>query len=170
MLLAQVFALRYIKDLKEFPHDFKVRALPNPVPVKGKEFWNDGAIGDHISISAKSKQQDAAWTFLRFWMLNSELLIKGGRLPSILDPAKQSAAVADLLGPDRDKLYDVASFEKAFFGTPYKFPIDTITTASAEVDTIYKKLHEQVMLGHLTIDEFLAQSTRQADDAIKAAG
>lgn len=98
MLPAQVFVLRYVSDLKEFPHDFKVRAFPNPVPVKGEEFW----------------------------MLNSTMMTKGGRLPSILDPAKQSQAVADLLGPDRDKLYDVASFEKAIFGTPYKFPIDTV--------------------------------------------
>lgn len=169
MLPAQVFVLRYISDLKEFPHDFKVRALPNPSPVNGQDFWNDGAIGDHISISVKSKQQDAAWTFVRFWMLNSEIMIKGGRLPSILDPAKQSQAIADLLGPDRDTLYDVPSFEKAIFGTPYKYPIDTVTTAAAEVDAIYKKLHDQVMLGQMTVDEFVAQATREADDAIKAA-
>lgn len=170
MLPAQVFVLRYVSDLKEFPHDFKVRAFPNPVPVKGQEAWNDGAIGDHISINAKSQQQDAAWTFTKFWMLNSTMMIKGGRLPSILDPAKQSQAVADLLGPDRDTLYDVASFEKAIFGTPYKFPIDTITTANAEVDATYKKLHDEVMLGQLTVDEFVTQATQQADAAIKAAG
>lgn len=169
MLPAQVFVLRYVSDLKEFPHDFKVRAFPNPSPVEGQDFWNDGAIGDHISISSKSEQQDAAWTFVKFWMLNSKIMIKGGRLPSILDPADQSQAVADLLGPDRDTLYDVASFEKTIFGTPYRYPIDTVTTAVAEVDAIYKKLYDEVMLGQLTVDEFVAQATQQADDAIKAA-
>lgn len=170
LLPGQVFILRYVSDLKEFPHDFKVRALPNPAPVKGQEFWNDGVIGDHISISAKSKQQDAAWTFAKFWMQNSNLMTKGGRLPSILDPSKRPQAIADLLGPDRDKLYDVASFEKVIFGSEYKQPIDTITTASTQVDTIYKKLHDQVLLGQLTVDQFVAQATKEADDAIKAAG
>ncbi|TMR24914.1 extracellular solute-binding protein [Nonomuraea turkmeniaca] len=170
MLPGQVFVLRYISDLEEFPHDFKVRALPNPAPVKGQEFWNDGPIGDHISISAKSKQQDAAWSFVSFWMNNSHLMTKGGRLPSILDPSKQSQTIADLLGPERDKLYDVASFEKVIFGTEYKFPVDTITTASNQVDTIYKKLHDQVLLGQITVDQMLAQATKEADEAIKAAG
>ncbi|MGN9787778.1 ABC transporter substrate-binding protein [Nonomuraea sp. ZG12] len=170
MLPSQVFALRYISDLKEFPHDFKVRALPNPAPVKGQEFWNDGPIGDHISISAKSKQQDAAWSFVQFWMLNSNLMTRGGRLPSILDPSKRSQAIADLLGPERDKLYDVASFEKVLFGTEYKYPIDTITTASNQVDTIYKKLYDQVLLGQITVDQMVAQATKEADAAIKAAG
>ncbi|MGI5149615.1 ABC transporter substrate-binding protein [Plantactinospora sp. CA-294935] len=170
LLPGQVFVLRYISDLKEFPHDFKVRALPNPAPVKGQEFWNDGLIGDHISISAKSKQQDAAWTFVKFWMQNSILMAKGGRLPSILDPSKRSQAIADLLGPDRAKLYDVASFEKVLFGTEYKHPIDTITTASNQVDTIYKKLHDQLMLGQITVDQMVTQATKEADEAIKAAG
>ncbi|MCG5221119.1 ABC transporter substrate-binding protein [Streptosporangium sp. KLBMP 9127] len=170
LLPAQVFVLRYISDLEEFPHGFKVRALPNPVPVKGQEFWNDGPIGDHISISAKSKQQDTAWTFVKFWMNNSNLMTKGGRLPSILDPSKRSQTIADLLGPERDKLYDVASFEKVIFGTEYKFPIDTITTASNQVDTIYKKLYDQVLLGQITVDQMVTQATKEADDAIKAAG
>lgn len=170
LLPSQVFAVRYINDLKEFPHDFKVRALPNPAPAKGQEYWNDGAVGDHISISAKSKQQDAAWIFAKFWMLNSNLLSKGGRLPSILDPGKRSQAIADLLGPDRDKLYDVASFEKVIFGTEYQIPVDTFTTAYSQVDTIFKKYQDQVLLGQITIDQFAAKATKEADDAIKAQG
>ena len=170
MLPGQLFVLRYVSDLTEFPHDFKIRAVPNPAPVKGEEAWNDGAIGDHISISTKSENQDAAWTFVKYCLLNGSPMIKGGRLPSLLDPSKQAQAVADLLGPDRETLYDVASFEKAIFGTPYKIPIDTITTAAVEVDTIYKKLHNEVLLGQLSVDDFVTQAAQQADDAIRAAG
>ncbi|MEU8226210.1 ABC transporter substrate-binding protein [Kribbella sp. NPDC048915] len=170
MLPAQLFVLRYASDLKEFPHDFKIRAVPNPVPVKGKEAWNDGAIGDHISISAKSENQEAAWTFVKYCMMNGNYMIKGGRLPSLLDPAKQSQAVADLLGPDRDKLYDVASFEKALFQSAPKIPIDTVTTGAVEIDTMYTKLHDEVLLGQRSVDDFVTQATREADKAIKAAG
>lgn len=170
MLPAQLFVLRYVSDLAEFPHDFKIRAVPNPAPVKGKEFWNDGAIGDHLSISAKSENQEAAWMFVKYCMLNGNFMIKGGRLPSVLDASKRSQAIADLLGPDRDKLYDVASFEKAIFETPYKIPIDTITTAAVEVDTMYKRLHGEVLLGQRSVDDFVTQAAQQADKAIKAAG
>ena len=144
--------------------------MPNPVPVKGKEAWNDGAIGDHLSISTKSENQDAAWTFVKYCLLNGDHMIKGGRLPSLLDPGKRSQAVADLLGPDRDKLYDVASFEKALFQTSTKIPIDTITTGAVEIDTMYKRLHDEVLLGQRSVDDFVTQATREANEAIKAAG
>lgn len=168
MLVTQAYMLRYVSDTKEYPHDFKVRCLKTPAPVKGRPSWNAGAYGDLLSISKKSQQQDAAWTFFLFWLAEAgTYMVKGGRLPSIIDESKADAMIDDLLGPDKDKLYDVDSFKPVLFDTSMKIPVDTIYTAATEIDQIVEKQTDQVLLGDLTVDQWVTTVKQQADAAIK---
>lgn len=168
MMITQAYMLRYVSDTKEYPHDFKVRCLPAPVPVKGQEAWNQGAYGDLLSISQKSEQQDAAWEFFKFWVNEAgSYLVKGGRLPSLLDSADPDKMVSALLGADKEKLFDVDSFSPVLFDKKMKIPVDTIYTAADEIDTITEKLDDQVYLGDITVQEWVSSATKQADAAIK---
>ncbi|MFX4271215.1 extracellular solute-binding protein [Propionibacteriaceae bacterium Y1685] len=168
MMLTQAYMLRYVADTKEYPHDFKVRALKLPAPVKGQEFWNAGAVGDLLSISQKSKQQEAAWTFLTFWLANAgTYMVKGGRLPSLVDPAEADDMIDKLLGEEKDKLYDVESFKPVLFDESIKVPVDTIYTGATEIETIVKKATDQVLLGDMTVDQWVTDVKSQADSAIK---
>lgn len=168
MMITQAYMLRYVSDTKEYPHDFKVRCLPVPAPVKGQEYWNEGAYGDLLSISQKSEQQDAAWEFLKFWVNEAgTYMVKGGRLPSLLDNSQADKMLDALLGSDKQKLYDVDSFKPVLFDEKMKIPVDTIYTAADEIDTIVEKLDDQVLLGDITVDQWVSQATSQANSAIK---
>lgn len=171
MLSTQVFVLRYISDLQNYPHDFKVRCLTSPVPSGTGDHWNPGAYGDLMSISKKSKNQDAAWTFLKFWVMNAgKYMTPGGRLPSLLDKSKSSEILAGLLGPDREKLYDVKSFETVLFhDQTLKIPVDTIFTGASQIAQIQDKLTDQVLLGDISVDEWVSEMNKQSNAAIKAA-
>lgn len=168
MMNTQAYMLRYVADTKEYPHDFKVRAHKLPAPVKGQEYWNDGAYGDLLSISAKSKQQDAAWKFFTFWLANAgTYMVKGGRLPSVFDKSKADDMLTNLLGPQKDTLYDVDSFKPVLFDEAIKVPVDTIYTGATELEQIFTKTTDQVLLGDMTVDQWVTDAKKQADAAIK---
>ena len=171
MLSGQVFLLRYISDLQNYPHDFKVRCLTSPAPSGSDEHWNPGTYGDLMSISAKTKNPDAAWTFLKFWVMNAGThMTPGGRLPSMLDKSEASNILAGLLGPDREKLYDVESFERVLFDdNTLKVPVDTIFTGASQIALIQDKLTDQALLGDITIDEWVSEMNKQSTAAITAA-
>ncbi|MBZ2198095.1 ABC transporter substrate-binding protein [Occultella gossypii] len=166
MITAQAFLLRYISDRAEFPHDFITRCLPQPAPTSGEEYWNGGAHGDQLAISSASENQEAAWTFLKFWVTQGgEHMLKGGRLPSII-PEDTSALAGELLGENAEELYDVQSFEDVLFGREVKVPIDTITVAARELEDIAETLTTSALLGDLTVDQWVTEITAQSDAAI----
>ncbi|MDN5726456.1 MAG: extracellular solute-binding protein [Propionibacteriales bacterium] len=168
MMATQAYMLRYVADTKEYPHDFTVRAFPLPAPIKGQEHWNAGAYGDLLSISQKSQQQDAAWTFFTFWLANAgTYMVKGGRLPSVVDPAKTDDILDSLLGEEKETLYDVDSFKPVLFDDTVKVPVDTIYTGATEIEQIVKKSTDQVLLGDMTVDQWVTDVKKQADAAIK---
>lgn len=170
MLESQLFLVRYISNLKEFPHDFKTIALPKPSPTADDPGWNTGAVGDLLSINSKSKNPELAWALISFWMKNAAThMTPGGRLPSLVGKETPDSLLGFLLGADKDKLYDVASFKKQLFEAKNKIIVDTKFTAAAELTQLQNKLTEQVLLGTMGADEWVTQLTQQADAAIKKA-
>ncbi len=169
MNTSQIFILRYISDLTEFPHDFITKAMPHPTVEPGGDEWGVGAIGDNISISSKTADPDLAWEFVRFWMLNGSYNVPGGRLPSVVGNATPADLTAGLLGPDREEIFDVPSFENALFGKEVAIPVDTIFTAATEIETLVKQYTDEVLLGTRTVDSWVETLTKEVDAAISAA-
>lgn len=170
MLPSQIFITRYVSNTKEYPHDFLTTAMPYPTLAKEGDKWNEVAIGDHLSINAKSKVQDLAWAFVKFWMANGgKYLIAGGRIPALAGNATPTELTASLLGADAAKVFDVKSFEHALFGKKQNVPVDTIFTAATQLATIRKKWDDEVLLGTKTIPQWVEGITREADAAIAAA-
>ncbi|MFC7618981.1 ABC transporter substrate-binding protein [Microlunatus sp. GCM10028923] len=170
MVIQAGHLVRYISDTKEYPHDFKTICMPTPAPEKGKPFWNTGQIGDLMSISAKSKNPDNAWLFLQFWVKNAaKYMIKGGRLPSLVGDAKPADMITQLLGPDRDKLYDSATFQKFLFESDLKVAVDTKFSGATQITQIMEKLTDEVLLGDRTVDSWVTEAVKQADAAITTA-
>lgn len=169
MNASQIFILRYIADTKEYPHDFITKAMPHPTIDPAGDEWGVGAIGDNISISSKATDPDLAWEFVRFWMLNGQYNVPGGRLPSVVGNATPADLVADLLGPERDQLFDVPSFENALFGKEVTVPVDTIFTAANEIEEMVEKRTDEVLLGTRTVEAWVDTMTKDADAAITAA-
>lgn len=169
MHVSQIFILRYISDTKEYPHDFVTRAMPHPTIEPGGDDWGVGAIGDNICIGHKATDPDLAWEFVKFWMMNGHFNVPGGRLPSVVGNSDPAEMIANLLGPERDTLFDVPSFENALFGKEVKIPVDTIFTAATQIDELYEKRTQEVMLGDRTVESWVKTMTKEADAAIAAA-
>lgn len=170
MLPSQIFITRYVSNTKEYPHDFLTRAMPYPTLADAPDKWSEGSIGDHLSINAKSKNQDLAWAFVKFWMIEGgKYLIAGGRIPAVTGSATPTELTASLLGKDAEKVFDVKSFEHAIFGKPVNVPVDTIFTAATEIATLLKKYNDEVLLGSRTVESWVQAMTKDADAAIAAA-
>lgn len=170
MWVSQPFVVRYIKDAKEYPHDFKTVLLPLPAPQKGVPFWNTGGYGDNVAITKKSGHQDAAFKLLQFWLgEGAAQMVPGGRLPSL--PGGDTAKLAaDLGGPDAAKLFDTRSLATSLLSSDARIPVDTIQKAHAEISTIVNGLNQRVLLGNISLDEWARTAKEQCDAAIKKAG
>ncbi|TCO15683.1 multiple sugar transport system substrate-binding protein [Kribbella steppae] len=170
MLIQSGQIIRSINDTKGYPHKFATYCMPVPVPA-GSKGWNTGQIGDQISISPKSTFQDQAWELAKFWARNAgKYMTRGGRLPLLAGDSTPDQILERLLGPQRETLYDVASWKSTLFETDLKLPVDTIFTAGTEISTITGKLTDETLLGDRTVSSWVTEATRQSDAAIAKAG
>jgi multiple sugar transport system substrate-binding protein len=170
MLIQSGQILRSINDTKGYPHKFATYCMPVPVPA-GTAGWNTGQIGDQISISPKSKFQDEAWELAKFWARNAgKYMTRGGRLPLLSGESTPDQILEQLLGPQRDTLYDVPSWKSTLFESDLKLPVDTIFTAGTEISTLRDKLTDETLLGDRTVASWVTEATRQSDAAIAKAG
>src|SRR5699024_8414466 len=140
-----------------------------PTIEPGGDQWGVGAIGDNICIGHKAQDPDLAWEFVKFWMMNGKYNVPGGRLPSVVGNANPTELIELLLGPDREKLFDVPSFENALFGNEINVPVATIFTAATQIDEMYEKRTQEVLLGDRTVESWVETMTKEADAAIAAA-
>lgn len=161
------FNTRYIRDTKEFPRDFRVAMAPLP-RLPGKENWNTGTIGNDIMINPKSRNKEAAWDLVRFWMTpgGSVPMIKGGRIPYLTDGVDDETILRELLGPDREKLYDMDSVRQVLLDKKIRIPVDTIPTGYAGVYKAYLETRTKLLLGETSVDDWVRTLKTRADQAI----
>ncbi len=170
MLIQSGQITRSINDTKGYPHDFATYCMPIPIPT-GTKGWNTGQIGDLISISPKSKFQDQSWELAKFWVRNAgKYMTRGGRLPLLAGQSTPDQILEQLLGPQRETLYDVPSWKSMLFATDLKLPVDTTFTAGTEIATITGKLTDETLLGDRSVSSWVTEATRQSNAAIAKAG
>ncbi len=163
------FSLRYVSDKEEYPHDFVTTFAPMPVPADVAEPWNGGGINNWLLVKADTQYPDEAWELLKYWLTDGAVyMLPAGKIPAF--PGTDEATVVEgILGPDRDELYDVAAYQQVVFGTENRLVTDTITTGSAEISQIVQGNTDRFLIGELTIEEWVADTTEQANNAIAAA-
>ncbi len=171
MLINQPFILRYITDTKEYPHDFRTTLKPLPVAEAGKDYWNSGQYGDHVAITKRSTQQDAAWTLVKWWATEGgQYMVRGGRYPILREGLDVDSMVKTTVGPQGERLFDIDSVKAALFDESVMVPIDTIQTAAVEMTTIMTTLDQQVYMGKISVEEWAREAKKRCDAAIAKAG
>lgn len=162
--------LRFVKDLENYPHDFKTTFRPMPYLERGAEQWNQGAYQDSIQINAETQYPDAAKTFVQFWLQEgSEYMLTGGKVPAALGPGQGDSAAdiySRLLGDDADRLFDTEALTEVMFADDVKVTVATIMTALSEIDTSRTSLEQEMRLGEITVEEMVTELKTQADAAI----
>jgi len=165
MVLAN-YALRDIKDLQKYPHDFVTSFAPAPT-MPGQKTISSGGLREWISISTKSQHKDQAWQFLKYYAMEGYYpMCRSNRFPAWkkAEPTK----VADLiLGPDKNKIFDVPAFEKYVVSDPrHKDDIAYKTAAKSQINQLMGEQFEKVLLGESTPEKALADLKKSADQAI----
>lgn len=162
------WALRYMADSDNYPHDFRVGLAPLPVMPEGGG-WNTGSYGDQIMINPASKKQALAWEFARFWILEgSKFMVRGGKIPSV-NNMTTSSKLKSLLGKDPDRWYDSDSVRWSMFDHAPKIGIEKNLTAYAEIDQSYKQQRDLCWIGEKSPQQAAHTVDRQARSAISRA-
>ena len=131
------FSLRFLSDQEQYPHGFSVSAAPMPT-LEGED-WNTGEYGAFIHISAKSRKQEWAWEFCKFWLLEgAQDMLKAGYM-SIISDIGEEEILGGILGEGAEEFFDIESFHRTLFDGPPKLHMDTDLTAYSEISLKYEQ-------------------------------
>ncbi|WP_201382461.1 extracellular solute-binding protein [Ktedonobacter sp. SOSP1-52] len=170
MWITSPFSLRYVNDTSKYPHDFMTTFAPMPRPDNASTFYNGGSLNNWIMMHPRTKNKDAAWTFIRYWLGDgSKYMLTAGKNP-VLSNIDQDTQVNGILGGNKATLYDVEAFKKAVFAPDLKFVTDTITVAGAQITQITQSQTDRCLIGEISPNQWVSTVKQQCDDAIKKAG
>lgn len=167
---ASQFNLRYVNDLEKYPHDFKTSFAPLPTLPGVEPQYNTGGLANDVLISARSAHPDAAWEFLKFRLTEgAHYMLKSSKAPAF--PGTDPAVIEDgILGPNKDTLYDVAAYRRAYLAPGLRLISDTVITGSAEILKVVEQQQDRCLIGETSVEECLATIKREADAAIARSG
>ncbi|QJD84872.1 ABC transporter substrate-binding protein [Cohnella herbarum] len=163
MLNAGEFIFRNANNLTEFPHDFQIAFATTPrVSADQKDFKYPGGVGDVLSVNAKSKNQDAAWKFAKWYADGGMLpMASGGRIPS--SKSVDSKQAIELLLKGVEDKYDVDSLNKVVFGSFESFQL----SVPQQVVDARKEEYEKYFLNKQDLDTTLANMAKRHQEYIK---
>ncbi|WNR43264.1 ABC transporter substrate-binding protein [Paenibacillus roseipurpureus] len=167
MAASQIYIIRYIKDTKSFPHDFKVSFAPYPQFTAGGNVNPGGGMGDYMSINKNSKNKEAAMKFMSWYLQEGNMsMVPGGRIPT--NKKADASKIASILIGDAKDLIDEDSL-KALLAGSYTFPTSYNVPVPTELKAIFKDEMEKYLLGVQPIDKALETMKTRADASIKGA-
>lgn len=166
MLNIGAWLLRSSNNFTDYPRDFTIAFAPVPRLSEDKDgYVMRGGLGDYISINAKSKHQEAAWEFLK-WYADGGMapMAEGGRFPASKD-ADQDKAMESMLGDKKDT-YDQESLMYVMFD--YQTPT-YVRTVPQEVMDLRAQEYEKYFLGVQDLDATLSAMVTRHNDFLKTA-
>lgn len=163
MLSAGEFIFRNANNLKDYPHDFKTAFAAIPRVNKDQtDYKYPGGVGDVLSVSAKSINQDAAWEFAKWYADGGMLpMASGGRIPASKSVDSKEAMSLLLKGVE-DK-YDTDSMNNIVFG---KFPSFQLNVPQQAVDA-RKEEYEKYFLNKQDIDTTMKNMQTRSQQLLK---
>ncbi|MEK4003255.1 ABC transporter substrate-binding protein [Paenibacillus sp. FSL H3-0333] len=164
MLNIGAWLLRSSNNFTDFPRDFKIAFAPVPrLAESASDYVTRGGLGDYISINAKSKKQEAAWEFLK-WYSDGGMspMATGGRLPASKD-AKQEDALKSLIG-DKSDSYDLDSLMYVMFDN--KTPT-YVRSLPQEVMDLRSQEYEKYFLGSQSLDQTVQAMAARHNEYLK---
>lgn len=164
MLNIGAWLLRSSNNFTDFPRDFKIAFAPVPrLTESASDYVTRGGLGDYISINAKSKKQEAAWEFLK-WYSDGGMapMAAGGRLPASKD-AKQEDALKSLIGDNSDS-YDLDSLMYVMFDN--KTPT-YVRSLPQEVMDLRSQEYEKYFLSSQSLDRTVQAMVARHNEYLK---
>lgn len=171
MIWAGSFALRYLKDDKNYPHDFVSAFAPVPKWDKNQsKYYNTaGAVDGVVSVNKMSQNKEASWTFMKWWVTEgfSTYAVPFGKIPSWVGADKTKLEAALLDNDYTKKRIDIESFKRIFVGNEAAtgdFFTTPISPARNEVTTMLNREIEKCLIGNQSVDQALEIVKKQAQE------
>ncbi|WP_027086583.1 extracellular solute-binding protein [Cohnella panacarvi] len=160
-------SLRYIKNTKDYPHDFITAFAPPPKMTENSQYLGGGTgYLDFTTINSRSENKEAAWKFMQWYVTEgNEPLIAGGRVPSWKKADKDKVASL-VLGENPEKLFDVESFKRVVFAD-VEYVRDTKFDHLAEIQAIVEDEGERVLIGEKATEDAVKSMKERADKLLK---
>lgn len=160
------FNLRYLNDDTDYAHDFRVSCAPVPT-VPGGGDWDTGTYGNFMMINPKSRRQDLAWKFTRYWATEgAAAMITAGKMPA-LDTVDPETVLAGLLGENPEKHFDVDSFHRVLVDHQPKLVVDSQLAGYPEIELAYSQQRDLCWLGEKSPAAAIDEAEQLADAAIR---
>jgi len=161
------YHLRDIKNLEKYPHDFKTGFVIAPAVTNDQEAIYSGGLREWIGISSNSKKKDAAWELLKYYATEGYYpMCRSNRIPAW--KGADGSIVANLiLGPEKDKIFDVKAFTDLLFNPRLVDLQTTRTDGAAQLAQMMGEEFESVILNKKSIDQALSSLKTRGDTLLK---
>ncbi len=156
---------RDIKNVASYPHDFMAAYVPLPSDNTKGTYYMAGGPGDQICINPKSKNIDAAWAFVKWYVEGGIIpMAPFGRFPLYVKTDMDKLEAAALKGAE--KLFDRPSTINGFLTPAKTFLVETY--ADPQVVAIVTEEFELAMLGQKTTRQALVDAKKRSDVILAA--
>lgn len=162
-----VWAIRSIKDLEKYPHDFETAYIPVPTSdtLEANYTISDMAVGDIICISPDTQYLDEALEFVIWYTRGG--MTEGtpyGRVPLNLSIDSEDKLEAYML--NGEGILHAESVVN-FLNIPDNLAVDNITTKMAEIKKCFTEGLERIYTNQTDAATALKEAKDQADAFLK---
>ncbi len=157
-----VWAVRNLKDLENYPHDFVTAFIPAPVADKEKAIYEpgDSAIGDILSISGNTKYPEEALEFMLWYIRGGMLpMLPYGRIPLYTGIPNEQTTKGFMQGAEG--ILHEESISR--YLEVKELSLSTKTTKRAEMDKILSEEVEALFSGRKDAKTAMADAKARAD-------
>ena len=158
---------RFVVDLENYPHDFRVGFVPYPTEAEGDTPYLAGPVKFAFAcISNQCQDVEAAWTFVKFISMEGDkYLLKAGHLPTWTG-TDINGAIDLVFGSEEEanKLIDVPTFKSVVLNLDGPSYMDTIVYS--EFNAIEKEVVMYILNGEESVDEGLEEMKQRCDEVI----
>lgn len=167
MIPFSAWQLRYVKDLENYPHDFKVTFAPFPTLEKGVDNNFQAYLNNHICMNSSSKYKEEAWAFMQYWLKEgSKGMLKAGKTP-VWNAADDQVVMDGILGENAATLFDSEAYKNVVLNPKLKYIINNHTVAFPQIVQIYKEESETYFLDAVSTEDYYKNLKKRSDSVIK---
>lgn len=159
--------LRYVKDTKQYPHDFVVGYASLPRLTEEQGALHVTSLTEYMSVSSNSPHAAAALEFIEWYITEGfDPMIENGKVPAYQHYDREEAI--RLMFGDSAPLFDVEEARQVLL-TPAAGSDKQIFLAAVEINQILTEEFERAFSGGQTPEDAVSRAQERAAAAIRAA-
>lgn len=159
--------IRSVKDQETYPHDFVTAFVPYPVADKSIPNYDQGGLGDHLSICPKTKYKKEAWEFVKWYATKGMLpVVEGGRIPAYKGFAPNT--ITDLLLKGTEGNIDPVSAKEVLIISKENYAIPSFSNKLSDLNKIMAEEFEQIITRKTTVSQGLENAKKLGDEVLSA--